>query len=69
MAETEQSMQFNSCGECGCKCECNADCNGDPKKCTSTKALEKHCSHCCNCWHLNFAVRYKKWRDAGYPRD
>ena len=40
----------NYCGGCGCECQCDEGCNGDWQKCTSEKALEKHCSHCCSCY-------------------
>lgn len=42
--------QNNYCGECGCSCTCNGGCNGDTKKCTSKKAIEKGCNHCCDCY-------------------
>lgn len=40
----------NFCGECGCTCTCDKSCMGDINKCTSTKALEKGCRHCCDCY-------------------
>ncbi len=46
----KNEKQNNYCGECGCSCTCDGDCNGDTKKCTSTKAIEKSCSHCCDCY-------------------
>ena len=47
-------LQNNHCGSCGCSCTCNADCEGDVKKCTSQKAQEKQCVHCCDCFITSF---------------
>lgn len=56
--------QRNSCGECGCSCTCDGSCEGDTKKCSSKKALEKGCSHHCNCfiqpWAKNIRNRKNK---------
>lgn len=50
-------LQNNHCR--GCSCTCNADCKGDVKKCTSKKALEKNCSHGCNCYLAPFVEDQK----------
>ena len=49
-----EKKQKNFCGECNCSCTCNADCEGDVKKCTSQKAQEKQCAHCCDCFITPF---------------
>ncbi len=46
----KKDEQNNHCGECGCSCTCDSSCNGDVKKCTSKKAIEKGCNHCCDCY-------------------
>lgn len=46
----KKDEQNNYCGECGCSCTCDGGCNGDTQKCTSKKATEKGCSHCCDCY-------------------
>ena len=55
--------QVNFCGGCGCECKCNADCGGDTAKCTSKKALEKGCTHHCECYYV--APMVEKWREQG----
>ena len=47
---TDDGKQKNFCGGCNCSCTCDRGCNGDVEKCTSKKALEKKCSHCCECY-------------------
>ena len=51
-------LQNNYCGGCNCSCICNADCEGDVKKCTSQKAQEKQCVHCCDCFITPFMKAY-----------
>lgn len=46
----KKDKQNNYCGDCGCSCTCDGSCNGDTKKCTSKKAIEKGCTHCCDCY-------------------
>ena len=41
---------YNYCGECGCSCTCDGGCEGDTSKCTSKKAIERGCNHCCICY-------------------
>lgn len=48
--EKKKNEKNNYCGGCGCSCTCDNGCNGDVKKCTSKKAIEKGCTHCCNCF-------------------
>lgn len=48
--KNKKDEQNNYCGECGCSCTCDGGCNGDTQKCTSKKATEKGCSHCCYCY-------------------
>ena len=46
----QKQLQENFCGYCGCYCYCDATCGGNIKKCTSKKAKQKNCSHCCGCY-------------------
>lgn len=50
LGEKKKDEQNNYCGECGCSCTCDGGCKGNPVKCTSQKAIEKGCSHCCICY-------------------
>lgn len=50
LGKKKKDEQNNYCGECGCSCTCDGGCKGDPEKCTSKKAIEKGCSHCCICY-------------------
>ena len=45
-----RTKKKNHCVDCGCSCTCDGSCNGDTKKCTSKKAIEKGCTHCCDCY-------------------
>lgn len=54
--------QKNYCGGCGCECKCNGDCGGDTKKCTSKIALEKGCTHHCECY---VGPMVAKWEEKG----
>lgn len=49
LVRIQKNEQNNFCGECGCSCTCDGGCKGDTKKCTSKKAIEKGCNHCCIC--------------------
>lgn len=46
------TTQENHCKHCNCSCLCDRFCNGDIKKCTSNKAIQKKCTHCCGCFLL-----------------
>ena len=52
LGNKKKDEQNNYCGECGCSCTCDGECQGDIKKCTSKKAIEKDCNHCCICYTI-----------------
>lgn len=60
--------QKNFCGGCGCSCTCDMGCNGDVRKCTSKKALEKNCSHCCQCYMGMLAKRFRMDSEKNHSR-
>lgn len=51
--------QRKYCGECGCSCVCDESCGGDTNKCTSKTAVQKKCTHHCDCWIKPFVEKHK----------